>query len=350
MSSKKVFLKVATIDGERTRKALLEHKLLDLNFKILAQDGALFIPLCSTVKNGLIDSILGPTAFETGVMQFEPISNGPKSLAEALEYLLTPDELKLVPRAYDLIGDIAVLEIPDELSHHSKSIGQVFHDFHKNFSTVLAKKGAISGTTRIREYQYLAGVNKTDTVHIEYGCRLAVDLSRAYFSPRLLEEHNRIAQLVKDNEFVVDMFCGVGPFPIHIARNRNAHVVAIDINPDAIVLLKKSMTLNKLTGTIEPIVGNASNYTQSQIADRVIMNHPSGAFEFISDACRILKPRGVVHYYDFAGGESPEDTIAAKLSRLVENAGRTIITINLVKRVRDSAPYEFQMVADAVIA
>ncbi|MHA2323345.1 MAG: class I SAM-dependent methyltransferase, partial [Candidatus Thorarchaeota archaeon] len=200
-----------------------------------------------------------------------------------------------------------------------------------------------------REYQCLAGEDKTDTIHIEYGCRLAVDLSKAYFSPRLLEEHNRIAQLVKDNEFIVDMFCGVGPFPIHIARQKKAHIIAIDINPDAIGLLNESVRLNKLVGTIEPIVGDAKDYSKSHVADRVIMNHPSGAFDFVPDACRILKPQGVLHYYDFVGGENPEGTITNKLTQLVEDAGRSIDTVNIVKRVRDSAPYEFQMVVDAII-
>jgi tRNA (guanine37-N1)-methyltransferase len=350
MSSKKPFLKVALNDGERTRKALLGHELLDVDYKILSQDGALFIPLRQDAQSEMIDTILESIEFETGEMEFEPVPHCPKTFTEALESHLNPEELKLVPRAYDLIGDIAVLEIPDELSTHRETIGRVFHEVHKNFSTILAKKGAISGTTRVREYQCLAGEDKTDTIHIEYGCRLAVDLSKAYFSPRLLEEHNRIAQLVKENEFVVDMFCGVGPFPIHIARQRNAHIVAIDINPDAIGLLNKSMKLNKLMGTIEPIVGDAKDYSKHQVADRVIMNHPSGAFDFVSDACRILKSQGVLHYYGFEGGDDHENTITKKLARLVKESGRSIDTVKLVRRVRDSAPYEFQMVVDAVIA
>jgi tRNA (guanine37-N1)-methyltransferase len=350
MSPKKLFLKVSTKDGERTRKSLIEYNLLDANYKIVSEDGLLFMPLHRKVQREFLETILDSISFETGEMEFDPITQGPRTLVEALENHLSPDELELVPRAYDLIGDIAVLEIPDELAHHTETIGQVFHEVHKNFSTVLAKMSAISGTTRIRQYQCLSGDDKTDTIHIEYGCRLAVDLSKAYFSPRLLEEHNRIAQLVKEDEVVVDMFCGVGSFPIHIAKQARAHVVAIDINPDAIALLNKSITLNKLVGTIEPIVSNARDYSKSQIADRVIMNHPSGAFDFVSDACRILKPQGVLHYYDFMGGENPEETITEKLTQLIEDANRSVAKVNLVRRVRDSAPYEFQMVVDAIIA
>ena len=349
MSLKKPLLKVAADKGEKVRKALLEAGLLDVECKIVFQDGALLLPLCQMVQREHLDSVLGPIDYATGEMEFEPQSGGPKTLMDALEHTLSPEELELVPRAYDLIGDIAVLEIPDELSRHRESIGQAFHEVHRYLSTVLAKRGAISGITRIREYEYLAGEDKTDTIHTEYGCRLAVDLSKAYFSPRLLEEHNRVAQLVRNGEFVVDMFCGVGPFPIHIARQRKAHIIAIDINPDAIALLNRSIGLNKLVGTIEPIVGDVRDYPKDHVADRVIMNHPSGASDFIADACRILKPGSTMHYYDFVRNENPEELLADKLTNLVEDTGHSITRIDLVRKVRDSAPHEYQMVVDAII-
>ncbi|MFW9974346.1 MAG: hypothetical protein ACFFDQ_03620, partial [Candidatus Thorarchaeota archaeon] len=130
---------------------------------------------------------------------------------------------------------------------------------------------------------------------------------------------------------------------------KDAHIVAIDINPDAINLLNKSIKLNRLIGTIEPIVGDARNYSQTHVADRVIMNHPSSAFDFVSDACRILKSQGILHYYDFEGGDNPEGTVRNRLSKLVEDAGHSMAAINFVRRVRNSAPYEFQIVIDATI-
>ena len=352
MSSKKPFLKVPANEGERIRKALIELDLLDTDYKIVSQNNSLYMPLREKAQDNQVSDIVGPIDFEEGEREFESALQGPRTLAEALEGELSPKELELVPRAYDLIGDIAVLEIPEELSKHSDLIGRVFHGVHKNFSTVLAKGGAISGTLRTREYRHLAGVNKTTTIHTEYGCRLAVDLAKAYFSPRLLEEHNRIPQLVLENEWVVELFCGVGPFQIHNTTRLEAHVVAIDINSDAIALLKESMNLNRLVGTIEPVIGDARIFISDRkelIADRVIMNHPSAAFDFITDACRILKPMGTIHYYDFIGGDNPEDDIKQKASKLVEESGRSVHEVGLVRRVRDSAPYEYQMVVDLII-
>ncbi len=50
------------------------------------------------------------------------------------------------------------------------------------------------------------------------------------------------------------MFAGVGPFAIPIAKSKRAKVYAIDINPEAVELLKKNVRLNRVSG-VYPIVG-----------------------------------------------------------------------------------------------
>ena len=351
MSSEKQYVSVPAKDGETIRKTLISMELLDNTCKIVSEDGVLYFPMKSEITSNQLSILNSAIPVDSGVRTFDVIPQSPRTIVDALEDKLPPEKLALLPRAYDLIGDIAVLEIPDEISSYSELIGEVFHSIHSNFRTVLAKKGAVSGTTRIREYILLTGEDRTKTIHTEYGCRLAVDVAKAYFSPRLLEEHNRIAQLVQSGEIIVDMFCGVGPFAIHITKKTKAKVISIDINKSAIDLLCESIGLNKLVGTILPVVADAHEYvnTNELNVDRVIMNHPSGASDFVGDACSILKPGGTMHYYDFIGGDSPEDTLKEKVTQLVENEGRKVKSIDLVRRVRDSAPYEFQMVADVVI-
>ncbi len=351
MSSERPYIKIPLKHGEHVRSYLQERGLLDGEYKIISEDELLYLPTIKPLTTSQLEIDTKRIPIKTGLRVFQKVAQGPSNLAEALEGQLSEQELALLPRAYDLIGDIAILEIPDELTQHTHLIGETFHTLHRSIRTVLAKRGAISGLTRIREYEFLSGENSTKTIHIEYGCRFAVDVSKAYFSPRLLEEHHRVAQLVTDDETVVDMFCGVGPFSIHIARNRQADIFAIDINPSAIDLLRESIELNKLVGTITPIVADAHDYVQttSVKADRVIMNHPSGAQDFLVDACAILKPGGTIHYYDFIAGDSPETVLKEKLVSLIETEGRSIKRFEIVRRVRDSAPHEYQMVADIVI-
>ncbi|UCE11679.1 MAG: class I SAM-dependent methyltransferase family protein [Candidatus Thorarchaeota archaeon] len=353
MSTKKQYVRVRREQGEETRQLLVASKLLDLDYKIVKEQGFLYFPLLSEVDRPSVDEALNGHEFKAGFREFQPTQVGPRTLEEALKDKMPSEKLELLPRAYDLIGDIAVLEIPEELEVYVTEIGLAFQRIHRNFSTVLAKQGAISGLTRTREYAVLAGENKTKTIHTEYGVRIAVDLAVAYFSPRLLEEHNRVAEQVQSRESVLDMFTGVGPFALHIAKKRVSHVVAVDINANAIKLLKESMDLNPLVGTIEPVVSDAHEYVRElspAAMDRVIMNHPSGASDFIADACHVLKPGGIIHYYDFLGGEDPEGQLRKKTVELVKAAGREIEQIPMIRRVRDSAPYEHQMVADLIIS
>ena len=347
----KPFIRVPTERGEEIRKALLENALLDTDYKIGSNGATLYLPLTTNDFDSVL-SLLGVNGMETGFSDFEPVPFEPKRLGDVLGDILTREEVELLPRAYDLIGDIAVLEIPEELNGHKDAIGRAFLSLHKNFRTVLGKRGAISGQTRTRDYDVLAGEQRTDTIHIEYGCRIAVDLSLAYFSPRLLEEHHRVTGQVSEGETIIDMFTGVGPFALHIARAHETRVIAIDINPHAIELLKHSMTMNRLAGTIEPVVSDAESYVRSQFdrdVDRIIMNHPSGASEFMESACHAIRPGGIIHYYDFIGGDSPEDEITAKAVGLVRASGRGVEEVRRTRRVRDSAPYEYQMVADIMV-
>ncbi len=346
------FLSVPSKIGEVIRQRLLTLDLLHTDFRIISEQGLLFFPLKMAIVIDDVFPDLFVAEFGTGTRIFPEAFDGPKTLPDAFKGKLSDEEIELLPRAYDLIGDIAVLEIPEELADYRHEIGSEFLKLRPNFVTVLGKTSAITGTIRIRDYELLAGVDKTDTIHTEYGIRIAVDLAKAYFSPRLLEEHHRIAEQVVDDEQVVDMFSGVGPFALHITKQINATVMSVDINPDATKLLKQSIGLNRLKGTIVPITSDVREYVQSVAArsiDRVIMNHPSGAFNFIGEACHMLRIGGIMHYYDFIGGDDPEEALLSKVEQLIDVSGRTLDEARLMRRVRDSAPYEYHMVLDAVI-
>ena len=56
----------------------------------------------------------------------------------------------------------------------------------------------------------------------------------------LASERKRVAGLVKPGEIVVDMFAGVAPFSIMIARYAKPKIVyAIDKNKEAIILAER---------------------------------------------------------------------------------------------------------------
>jgi tRNA (guanine37-N1)-methyltransferase len=356
MPKESIAVKIKKNEGEKALTVANKLNLTDKSLQIQKIDsGMLLIPLTREPEEEELELLRQnmPDLQMTSAIFSE--KRGPeKTLAEILEKELWPELVELLPRALDIIGDIAIIEIPAGLESYKKIIGEAILKTHKSVRVVLAKAGKVTGTFRLREFDFIAGEHRTNTLYKEYDCSYYVDVARAYFSPRLSHEHQRVAQLVHKGETVIDLFAGVGPFALLIAKkNKEAKVYAIDINPDAIELLKKNAFFNKVENKVYPIVGDARQVVSEKmqgIADRVIMNLPETANEFIDVACKAIKPAGgVVHFYGFV--RLPETIVDMKRSfaESVERFGRKVTAYEYAKPVRATAPYECQAVLDALI-
>lgn len=232
----------------------------------------------------------------------------PRSLRDALRGRLTEEELKRI-RAFDIVGDIAVVKLPEELEPKKHLIGQAIMQVHRNVRAVLRQVGPVSGEFRTRELEVIAGEPRTETLHCESRCSFKTDLARAYFSPRLAYERMRIAKLVGPGEVVTNLFAGVGCYSIVIAKHSQAaRIYSIDKNPAAIEYMHENVRMNKVGDRVVPILGDAREVVEQSLAgaaDRVLMPLPELGREFFGVALRALKPEGgVVHFYDF--GEEPD--------------------------------------------
>lgn len=342
--------------GEKAIRLVTELNLFNRELQIQHTEKSLQIPLVCEPSHEFLQifaSKLG-TTFKVSVCNFERKKQ--RLLAfDLLKDKLPSDLLELVPHALDFVGDIAIVEIPDELNDYKKVVGEAILAAHKQTNTVLAKAGAVKGIYRIRDLEFLAGTNKTSTVYVEYGNRLHVDVAKAYFSPRLSNEHNRVASQVTPNETVVDLFAGVGPFVIPIAKNqKNVHVYAVDVNPDAVLLLQKNVKVNRVQKQVEAILGDARKVVKGRLfqkADRVIMNLPETALEFVDVACETIKPEGgIIHYYCFVYDSSdPIESAKTELDQAVNQNNRQITKHLFAKTVREVAPYAWQVVVDVQI-
>lgn len=152
----------------------------------------------------------------------------------------------------------------------------------------------------------------------------------------------------------MDLFAGVGPFSILIAKTvKDTKVYAVDINPEAVELLKKNVRFNRVQDRVVPILADARGIVQDRllgVADRVIMNLPESAFEFVDVACRAVKPAGgVVHFYGFVRRPDSAEAMQLRFSEAVQKAGRKVERFLSARTVRETAPYEWQIVLDAEI-
>lgn len=298
-------------------------------------------------------------SLQASIPQIQPLTQDfeerrRKTLAEELSGTIPQNLIAKLPRAFDVIGDIAIVEVPPELEAYSKLLGSAMLKLHSRIQTVLAKRGPVAGTFRLRQLVLLAGEPKTDTFYKENGCMYHVDVVRAYFSPRLSGEHRRVASLVGKHETVVDMFAGVGPFAILIAKTaENAMVYAVELNPAAFELLKENVRLNRVEKRVFPVFGDASQVADvlRGKADRVIMNLPERSVEFVESACKVLKPTGgVIHYYSFARQPASVENVKTQFLNALGKHGRRCQGFLEARRVRETAPYEWQVVLDAKVS
>jgi tRNA (guanine37-N1)-methyltransferase len=348
-------IKTPKKQGERTIALAAQLGLFDKSLEIGREDCYLYVPLARQPDETEL-AVLKREMVETQLESRDFVEKQPsaKTLSQILENKLPPHLLDSLPQALDVIGDIAIIEIPAELKPHEKLIGDAILQTHRNIKTVLAKAGAVSGTYRVRELAFLAGEKKTRTVHKEFGCQYFVDVAKAYFSPRLSHEHMRVASLVEPGEVVSDLFAGVGPFSVLIGKIQpNAKVYAVDINPDAVELLKTNVRVNRVDGRVFPILGDARELAATKLsgtADRIIMNLPETAIDFVDAACQAVKPQGgIIHFYGFVRQPDSAENLKHRFTQAVELNGRKVREFPFVRNVRETAPFESQIVLDAKI-
>ena len=293
-------LEVSRKEAERIRRILLENHLLNDQFKIKHASDHIYFPLQSIIEDSKLNE-MGLSRYNLVETDFEVLLKRPKSLKEYLQRKISLKKIEELKKSFDIIGNVVILEIPDELEGEKYLIADAAIKITKRKS-VYRKKSEIKGVTRTRELEHLAGDESSETIHQEFGSKFKLDVRKVYFSPRLATERKRIVDQVQDGEIIIDMFTGVGPFSVTIARKHEVEIYAIDINPEAIRYLKDNISLNKVDKKIKPYLGDVYEILDqlNVLADRIIMNLPGSADQFLPLAVEYLKPGGVLHYYQFS--------------------------------------------------
>lgn len=228
-------------------------------------------------------------------------------LKQALTEELSDEELEKLTTSFEVVGDIAMIEIHEDLYDKKNLIGKKLMEINKHISTVLMETSERKGEFRKREYEVIAGDEDTETIHKEHGCRFKLDPTMLYFSEREATERQRIVEKVNEGDRVLDMFAGVGPFSIIIANKvEDVEVLAIELNPDAYNYLDQNVELNKLDDDIITIQGDAKQICPNfkDEFDRVIMHLPKTTGQFLDAATESLKPGGIIHYYSWGEEEN----------------------------------------------
>ena len=333
-------LQVKLEEAEEIRKYLYKNRLLRDDYKIKAEKGYVYLPIRNLVKKTLKSCKIVNKEFE----KKEKISKSYK------EILTLPTILKdILPTSYDIIGHIILIKLSEGLLEYKKDIGNALLKSHKNVKTVCLSQ-PVRGELRTRNIEVIAGKKLTQTIHREYGLHFFLDISKTYFSPRLANERKRVANLVKPGETVVDMFAGVAPFSIMIAKYASPKIVyAIDKNKDAVTYARQNINYNKVVDKVEVYNQDAKNIDKilqkkNVKADRVIMNLPFSAYLFFPYALKIVSSKCTIHYYDIVR-ENGISNVTSKLESKARENG-TVLTTLEVRKIKTYAPREFYIGID----
>lgn len=332
-----LYIKVEKKGANEARQKMIEMGVYAKGYRSFSEGAFVFIPVQKRPRG----------KWDVVRLEMEQKAK-PRNLKELLASKIGKEAAGKVFSSFDIVGDMAIIEIPEEMEKYEKEISESIMQIHKNVKTVVKKTGAVEGEYRVRPVRVIAGEKRTITLHREHGCRMLLDISKAYFSVRLSHERERIAALVKPKENILALFAGIGPFPLVIARNHpDTHIVAIELNPEAIKFMRQNIGLNKVKNiTVEE--GDARIIVMNKyrnFADRILMPLPRSADRFLDAAFAGAKDGCIVHIYSFGPVENPYAEIEKKIAEEAKKAD--VKTEILNKRiVRPFAPKIVQVAVD----
>ncbi len=222
--------------------------------------------------------------------------------------IVTRREAEGMVGSFDLMGDIAVIDVPKALRKKEGKLGNLLLKLHKNLRTVARKGSEISGKYRIRKLKVIAGEKSLVASYRENGCAFRIDLGKVYFSPRQSFERERIALQVQRKERVLALFAGAGFYPIEIAKKQpDCEITAIELNPVAVKYLEDNARANKAGLAIRIIKGDVKKILRKsefrKWATRAIMPLPHTAHRFLEPAINACKKGAMIHFYHIPEGK-----------------------------------------------
>ncbi|MBI4095730.1 MAG: class I SAM-dependent methyltransferase family protein [DPANN group archaeon] len=347
-----VCLKVKKIHGEDAKQFLREKGWLDTERLIgKTEKMYLILPIAGRFdKHILLKKFPGSKFEEKNLQKIPPHQTDLKHL---LKNILTEEQIGELVRSYDVIGDIAILEIPPRLDRLAVSIAWAFKRAFPYIGVVARKMGKVGSADeeyRLRKYEILTGERRLETMHKEGGLMMHTDLGKAYFSPRSSRERERVAGLVKNGEQILVMFAGIGPFALVIAsKNQNTQITAIEINPDAFKFMEENIRLNRLGFAINPVLGDVNEVLPKlgQKFDRIIMPFPEKSWDFLELAIKYANKNSTIHFYAFVREDKLNDA-EEKIKKIAEKEGRHAKILRVLK-AGSYAPKTWRYVFDVKI-
>lgn len=256
---------------------------------------------------------------------------------------------KVNQRGFDFFGNVALVKFSENISDKEKK--KFANDLIKknpSIKTVLEKSEKFSGRLRKLKSKFIAGENTKEVLYKENGCSFRFNIDETYFSPRLANERQEIASLIKKGKSVFVMFAGVAPFSIVIAKNSKAKlVVSNELNKKANEYAKMNLKLNKVEDRVVLLDGDVKKVVKKmkdEKYDFIVMPRPQLKDTFLEQAFMVSKKGTIIYYYDFCKEEEAA-FVVNKIEKQAEKFGKKIKILN-AKSAGEIAPYKIRLRVD----
>ncbi|MFT4244082.1 MAG: hypothetical protein ACMXYB_01360 [Candidatus Woesearchaeota archaeon] len=174
-------------------------------------------------------------------------TNSPNSLKSKLLPNIPQNLHSLVPRSFESIGSIGIIEIPKELKEFEIIIGTTLLKSNPQLQTIVKKASFHEGEFRTQQFTCIVGVNNTITQYRENGVLIELDINEVYFSTKLSTEREIITKRVKENSNELVLFSGAGPYSFVISKQQPniSRITSIELNPQGHLYALKNIEHNK---------------------------------------------------------------------------------------------------------
>jgi tRNA (guanine37-N1)-methyltransferase len=336
-------LKVTLEHAQKVKEYLLQHDIFDKRYAIAREDGLITFPVIRQFNT--------PFDFDVDFIEMELDERQlTQSLKDALKSHLTEAEQQELVSGFDIVGSIAIIEVPDALLMKEQLIGEKILQNNRAIKTVLKKVGGHQGVYRTQAMALVAGEDTRETTVMENGVRLKVNVETAYYSVRMSTERARIAKLIKPGERVMCLFSGVGPYPIVFSKHTPAsEIVGIEINPAGHELAVENVAKNRCLN-VRLLCGDAHEIMPKldEKFDRFTMPLPHTADEFLDEVLALSHPGTVIHFYAFLE-EGAFNTAIPKLREMCARHGFVLGRYDVIK-VGQHSPRVWRICIDAEVA
>ncbi len=269
-------------------------------------------------------------------------------MIQRLRNALTPDEVNALPRGFQTLQDVVILNLKPIVWPKRKLIAQAVLDMYPYIKSVWGKvfgESKVVGQFRTPTgIEHLAGIVKSEVMAKENGVIFKHDFTKIIFSKGNITERSYLPKLVKPGEIVLDMFAGIGYFSLMIAVHaKPLHVHCCEINPVSYEYLVENIRLNEVGSVVTPYFGDCARIVPDLVkdgfaADRIVMGVFPAPKSYLPIAFQAIKHGAgtVIHYEGKVSDENTSSLMAdvedeAKRSSVVTRV--TLLESRLVKNL-----------------